>query len=141
MSINNVPPSDRRRPLRVLLVDDSPFSRGFHKVVLAAAGYDCSEAANGADALDQIIGESIDLVVTDLEMPVLDGFKLLAALSLLPKKRRPAAIVISAEIDAEAVNRWPTLRLAHGLLSKPADPRALLELAASAPALKTPFEC
>ncbi|MBJ6761909.1 response regulator [Myxococcaceae bacterium JPH2] len=67
-------PSPRRR--RILVVDDSPLTRELLSNLLDAVGYDTRVAADGAEALALLGQESVDLVLTDLEMPGVDGLEL-----------------------------------------------------------------
>ncbi|RJS19136.1 hybrid sensor histidine kinase/response regulator [Corallococcus sp. H22C18031201] len=67
-------PSPRRR--RILVVDDSPLTRELLSNLLEAVGYDTRVAADGAEALALLGQESVDLVLTDLEMPGVDGLEL-----------------------------------------------------------------
>lgn len=62
---------------RVLVVDHSPLARSLAQTILAGAGYDVREAANGEEALAVLGAERIDLVVSEIEMPGLDGIELL----------------------------------------------------------------
>lgn len=64
---------------RILLVDDTNFFREVVGNYLAAAGYEVTSAENGAQALAMLDREPFDLVVSDLEMPVMDGWALAAA--------------------------------------------------------------
>ncbi len=61
---------------RVLLVDDSSFFRGVLRAQLEMAGYRVFEAADGSQALERLADQQFDVVVTDLEMPGMDGFEL-----------------------------------------------------------------
>ncbi|WP_373085558.1 chemotaxis protein CheW, partial [Sneathiella sp.] len=61
---------------KVLLVDDSPFFRNMLVPLLTTAGYDVSTAENGSDALElREHGKSFDIIISDIEMPVMDGFQ------------------------------------------------------------------
>ncbi|WP_183356299.1 hybrid sensor histidine kinase/response regulator [Geomonas silvestris] len=73
------PPGKGRR-LSILVAEDSITSRTLLKNILEAAGYQVATAYDGADALTQLRSASFDLVVSDVEMPRLDGFQLTAAL-------------------------------------------------------------
>lgn len=68
-----------RRP-RVLVVDDSITTRTLEKSMLETNGYDVGLAVDGLDALSKLRNTSVDLIVSDIEMPRLDGFGLLTAL-------------------------------------------------------------
>jgi two-component system chemotaxis sensor kinase CheA len=69
--------SERRRR-RVLVADDSVTTRTLEKTILEAAGYDTVTVPDGAAALDALRAQEIDIVVSDIEMPRLDGFALTA---------------------------------------------------------------
>jgi two-component system sensor histidine kinase and response regulator WspE len=67
-------PTERRR--RVLVVDDSPLTRELLVQLLEAVGYHIVQAVDGAQALEVLGREAVDIVVTDLEMPNVDGLEL-----------------------------------------------------------------
>lgn len=93
----------------ILIVDDDELFR--ESVVEGAGNYDRSwilrSAENGAAALELLIREEADLVVTDLSMPVLDGFQLLAALR--DHHLSPHVIVVSAHATAENLDQLAQL--------------------------------
>lgn len=64
----------------ILSVDDSPSIRQMVKLTLAAAGYNILEACDGRDALTKVASAEIHLVVTDLNMPNMDGLSLIREL-------------------------------------------------------------
>ncbi len=61
---------------RIMVVDDSPLTRELISALLEAVGYDTIAAADGAEAIHLLTQTQVDLVVTDLEMPGLDGLEL-----------------------------------------------------------------
>ena len=65
---------------RILAVDDEPHMRRLLEISLRQAGYEPAVAENGRDALNILRTDNVDLVVSDLHMPVMDGLKLLAAM-------------------------------------------------------------
>jgi two-component system chemotaxis sensor kinase CheA len=66
------------RPRVVLVVDDSITTRTMEKNLLEAAGYQARVAVDGVDAWTVLKSESVDLVVSDVDMPRMDGFELTA---------------------------------------------------------------
>jgi two-component system, chemotaxis family, sensor kinase CheA len=66
----------RRQAARILIVDDSPTTRAILRNVFTAAGYAVRTATDGVDALERLRSGAADLVVTDVEMPRLNGFDL-----------------------------------------------------------------
>ena len=68
-------PAPRRRP-RLLVCDDSFTTRELIRSILQSAGYEVTATTDGADALDKLRAQAYDLVVSDVEMPRVDGFLL-----------------------------------------------------------------
>lgn len=127
MSVDSNAAGQTKKP-RVLIVDDASGMRTYLRLILEAAGFDCTEVPDGGEAFDQILKAGFDLVITDLEMPGMDGYQLLSAISLLPVSRgRPAVIVASALMDETLAERRPELRQASALLAKPVQPADLLK--------------
>lgn len=93
------------KPKSILIVDDEELFR--ESVVEGAGNFDPSwilrSAGNGAVALELLLEEEADLVVTDLSMPVLDGFQLLAAIR--DHHLTPQVIVVSAHATGESQSR------------------------------------
>jgi two-component system chemotaxis sensor kinase CheA len=88
------------RQATVLVVDDSAVTRTLEKGILEAAGYQVRVAAGGAAALDLLRREPCDLVVTDVEMPGLDGFSLTARIRADDDLRDlPVVLVTSLDSD------------------------------------------
>jgi len=65
---------------RILVIDDNAAIRELLRLVLEEEGYEVIEAADGAEGLRRYQAEPTDLVITDLEMPGMDGLELLRAL-------------------------------------------------------------
>ena len=83
---------------RVLVVDDSVMTRTLERSILEAGGYDVLVAADGAQALELLQLEAVDLVVSDVEMPRLSGFELTAAVRQDERLRHlPVVLVTSLE--------------------------------------------
>lgn len=91
---------DRQRV--ILLAEDSITTRTQEKRILEAAGYEVVTAVDGADALNKLSARSIDAVVSDVEMPNLDGFNLTQAVRRHPKyKDLPVILVTSLSRDED----------------------------------------
>jgi two-component system chemotaxis sensor kinase CheA len=89
-------PAQRRR--RVLVADDSLTTRTLERSILEAAGYEVQIAADGGEALHVLRAQPIDLVVSDVDMPVLDGFALTSEIRRDEKlKQIPVVLVTSLE--------------------------------------------
>jgi two-component system, chemotaxis family, sensor kinase CheA len=95
------------RPLRtVLLVDDSVFFRDMLAPLIKAAGYHVVAAGSAADALGALeSGRRLDVVVTDIEMPDMDGFALAQAIRALPGAAATPIIGLTAMVSAEVIAR------------------------------------
>jgi two-component system chemotaxis sensor kinase CheA len=91
---------------RVLLVDDSAFFRDMLAPLIKAAGCQVVAVGSAADALKALKSEKrFDLVVTDIEMPEMDGFALAEALRAMPSTAHLPVIAITAMVSADAVER------------------------------------
>lgn len=116
---------------RVLIVDDAAGMRAYLSIILGSAGFDCVEARDGAEAFEIVLGGGIDLVITDLDMPEMDGFGLISAIGLLPaSRRRLPIIVVSGLLDDTLADQRRELRAAAALLAKPVQPEQLLRAVA-----------
>ncbi len=116
-----------RSPIgRVLVVDDDQHERQRVSEMIAAMGYLAETAQNGEEALEKIGSTAVDVIVTDLMMPRMDGFTLLRA--LLERGDRTPAIVLTGfgDID-QAVSIVHDLH-AFWFLEKPAQPSVLATL-------------
>jgi len=121
------------RKLRVLVADDSAGMRVYLRAILTGFGYESVEVPDGGEAFDALLSGPFDLVITDLDMPQMDGFALLSAISLLPLSRgRPPVVVCSALLDGGMTERRQELRLAAVLLAKPVQPEDVLRAAEKA---------
>lgn len=114
---------------RALIVDDSPAMRGFVRRVLDASGLELGavfEAADGVEALDLLAREWVDVILTDINMPRMDGETLVAKLAQSPAHAAVPVIVVST--DSTAARREQFLsRGVRGYLAKPFTPEMLRE--------------
>jgi two-component system chemotaxis sensor kinase CheA len=103
---------------RVLLVDDSPFFRNMLAPLLNAAGYAVTSAASADEALSVLrAGMRIDVVITDIDMPGMDGFELTAAVRRDPRSASIPVIGLSSLVSAESVERGRQVGL-HDYVAK-----------------------
>ena len=91
--------------MRILFVDDDPILREFASVNLSTEKATIETAPDGQAALDAIRQNQPDMVLLDLEMPVLDGFEVLRALRADPRTEQLPVIVVTGREDVEAVDR------------------------------------
>jgi two-component system sensor histidine kinase and response regulator WspE len=85
-------PAPRRR---ILVVDDSPLTRELVASLLESVGYDTLMAADGMEALEVLGGNPVDLVVSDLEMPRVDGLELTRRLKAHPQHQGLPVVILT----------------------------------------------
>ena len=109
---------------KILVAEDDPASRELLLDILGAWGYDVVEACDGGEALRKIEETGPDLVLLDIQMPVLDGFAVLRQLRQDP--RFAALPVVAVTAYAMRGDREKTLKAGfNAYLSKPVDATAL----------------
>jgi two-component system chemotaxis response regulator CheY len=111
----------------ILTVDDSASIRVAIRIALNEAGYSVEEATNGAEGVSKAKGGSFDLVVTDLNMPVMDGLTMIEQLRRIPAYAGVPIIFLTTESDAEIKARAKAAG-ATGWLTKPFDPEQLVRI-------------
>ena len=113
----------------VLIVDDSPAMRSFVRRVLDLSGIDVGtslNAGNGQEVLDLLRNHWVDVILTDINMPTMDGEQLLKALEADETLRTIPVIVISTDSTQHRVQTMLTLG-AKGYVTKPFFPETLRE--------------
>lgn len=80
----------------ILVVDDHAAARLLHKTLLQSLGYDVAVACDGREAIAVLNQQPIDAVVSDLQMPVLDGFGLARAVASRPNWRHVGMVAVTA---------------------------------------------
>lgn len=101
-------PAEKKAPT-VLVVDDSLTTRTLEKSILEVHGYTVRLAVDGLEALAQLRAGPADLVITDIEMPRLDGFGLLAEMKKDPRLAKVPVIVVTSLARREDQERGLTL--------------------------------
>ena len=112
---------------RILIADDSPAMRSFVRRVIELSGFElsaCFEAGDGAEALDVLRGEWVDAILTDINMPNVDGEEFLRRLAADDMLRAIPAIVISTDATENRIARLLALG-ARGYVTKPFRPETL----------------
>ncbi len=90
---------------RVLIVDDDAGGRRLTRATLVRAGFETSEAADGAEALEAMRELLPDLVLMDVSMPVMDGFTCCAELRKLPGGQRVPVVMMTGLDDVQSIER------------------------------------
>lgn len=85
----------------IMIVDDSASLRQVVAIALKGAGYDVLEAEDGQDALNRLDGRRIHLIISDVNMPVMDGLSFVRAAKQLPDYRFTPVIMLTTEFTEE----------------------------------------
>ncbi len=109
----------------ILTVDDSASVRQMVSFTLKEAGYEVIEAVDGKDALSKLDGKSIQMVLTDLNMPNMDGIELIRNLRANPACKFIPVIMLTTESQAEKKQEGKAAG-ATGWIVKPFKPEQLL---------------
>ncbi|MBV1777005.1 response regulator [Burkholderiaceae bacterium DAT-1] len=112
---------------KILAVDDSPSIRQMVGFTLRTAGYQVTEANDGNAGLNAAKGGQFDLVLTDINMPGMDGFGLTTSLRSLPNYKSTPILVLTTEAGDEMKVKGKAAG-ATGWLVKPFDPTKLLDV-------------
>jgi predicted GH43/DUF377 family glycosyl hydrolase len=108
--------------ISILVVDDEPLIQKLITRILTDEGYDVEVASDGADALIAIAGKRFDLILLDVNMPTLDGFKLM---EIMKKKNIKTPVIVLSGDDQEKLKR-KGLHDAAGFIPKPLSVKVLL---------------
>jgi CheY-like chemotaxis protein len=111
----------------VLVVDDDPQVQHMAERLLTSDGYNVVTAPNGKDGLARLLEVWPDVIVLDLDMPVMDGWQFRAEQQRLANERLAAIPVILVTAEDHAVHHAARLR-AVGVLKKPFDTERLLHV-------------
>ena len=111
----------------ILAVDDSASMRQMVSFTLKGAGYHVIEAADGQEAYEKAMTQSVDLVLTDQNMPRMDGVTLVKNLRTLPTYLSTPILILTTESSDEMKSKGRAAG-ATGWLVKPFDPTKLLEV-------------
>jgi two-component system chemotaxis response regulator CheY len=118
----------------VMIVDDSPVMRSFIRRTVVIGGLEvgrCLEAGNGEEALALLRSNTVDVILTDFHMPVMDGEQFVQNLRRNGELRRVPVIVISTDTTHKRMSRLQSLGV-HGYLCKPFTPEKLAHMLSDA---------
>lgn len=111
----------------ILAVDDSASMRKMVSLTLSGAGYQVVEATDGEDALEKAQTQSFDLVLTDQNMPRLDGLGLTRKLRAQAAFKSTPILILTTE-SSDEMKQAGRAAGATGWLVKPFDPHRLIEI-------------
>lgn len=114
---------------RILTIDDSRTIRDMLAFTLGRAGFECVQAVDGQKGLEALSGDPFDVIITDINMPVMDGIAFIRRARALPRCKATPILVLTTETSdekkAEARQAGAT-----GWIVKPFDPAKLLAVIA-----------
>jgi PAS domain S-box-containing protein len=117
------------RPLRILLAEDHPVNQVFATDILQRWGHTVALAENGRDAVDRFVGGGFDVILMDVQMPILDGFEATAAIRLCEKDLNTHIPIVAMTAHAMEGDREQCLSSGmDAYLSKPIRPAELFAL-------------
>ena len=102
----------------ILTVDDSASLRQAIKIALSSEGYSVTEAADGSEGLTKADANAFDLIITDLNMPVMDGLTMIRELRAKPAHAGVPILFLTTESDAN-IKAQAKAAGATGWLTKP----------------------
>jgi two-component system chemotaxis response regulator CheY len=110
---------------KILIVDDSPTGRLLQSSVFKAAGFETDTASNGIEALEMIFKGNYSLIITDINMPKMDGLRLTQALREQEGYRDVPIIIVTSESEEDDKMKGIEAG-ANVYLVKPTNPEQLL---------------
>ena len=115
---------------RILAVDDSPTVLEMIKTILESGGYEVITAADGSEALQSARTEAPDLIVLDVMLPKLDGYKVCRLLKYDQKYQHIPIVMLTAKAEEQSMATGIRTG-ADQYLTKPIEPELLLETVAA----------
>ncbi len=95
----------QERRLRVLLVDDSPIARATESALVRALGHQVDEACDGEDGLSKVALQTYDLILSDIQMPKMDGIEMTRRIKTDPATSRIPIVILSSLASPEDKRR------------------------------------
>ena len=112
---------------RILTIDDSKTMRDMLMLTLSSNGFEVLQAVDGLDGLDVLGRETVDVVITDINMPKLDGYGVIQHMRERPEYDDMPILVLTTESDNEKKERARKLG-ATGFIIKPFNPTSLVDV-------------
>jgi two-component system chemotaxis response regulator CheY len=110
----------------ILIVDDSPTMRQVLGIALRGAGYLVIEGCDGRDALTKLTGQKVHLIVSDVNMPVMDGISFLKAVKQMPAYKFTPVIMLTT-VSEESKMAEGRAAGARAWVAKPFAPEKLID--------------
>ncbi len=112
---------------RVMAVDDTKTMRDMVSFTLTNAGFEVLQAEDGQDAINKLKGRQVDIIITDLNMPVMDGLTLIKNLRATPDFKFTPILMLTTEGDV-AKKEAGKAAGATGWIVKPFNPEKLVQV-------------
>ncbi|GAB4254074.1 MAG: response regulator [Methylomicrobium sp.] len=109
----------------IMIVDDSASIRQVVSIALKGGGYDVLEACDGKDALSKLKGQKIHLIITDVNMPNMDGITLIQEVKKLPDYKFTPMMMLTTEAGEDKKQQGKAAG-AKAWLTKPFQPQTLM---------------
>ncbi len=109
----------------IMIVDDSASMRRVVGIALKGAGYDVLEGCDGKDALGKLKGQKVHMIISDVNMPVMDGIAFLKAVKQMPTYKFTPVIMLTTE-SADEKKREGQAAGARAWVVKPFQPEQLI---------------
>jgi len=119
------PKAEGAMATRILTIDDSKTMRDMLMLTLADAGFDVLQAVDGQDGLDVLDKERVDVIITDINMPRMDGYEVIRQLRGNPNHKTTPILVLTTESESAKKNLAREIG-ATGWMVKPFDPERLV---------------
>jgi two-component system chemotaxis response regulator CheY len=110
----------------IMIVDDSASMRRVVGIALKGAGYDVIEGSDGKDALSKLTGQKVHMIISDVNMPVMDGIAFLKAVNAMPAYKFTPVIMLTTESE-ESKKREGQAAGARAWVVKPFQPEQLVD--------------
>ncbi len=117
----------KTRPITIMIIENDISNRILIERVLSTRGYRCITASNGREALDLLDYEFVDLILTDLSMPVLDGYRTTQLIRARPGMSQVPIVAVTAFALSEEGEAARQIGCTE-YLTKPFKPKQLLEV-------------
>lgn len=111
----------------ILIVDDSPSLRMAIRLALTGAGYSVTEAGDGEEGLARASGDRFDMILTDLNMPRMNGLEMIREIRKSPMQSGVPIVFLTTESD-DAMKQQAKAAGATGWLVKPFVPEQLIKI-------------
>ena len=111
----------------ILAIDDSASIRQMVGFTLKSSGYEVVDAVDGMDGLEKAKGKTFNLILTDQNMPRMDGLTLIKSVRALPQSKTVPILMLTTE-SSDAMKQQGKAAGATGWLVKPFDPQKLVEV-------------